>query len=356
MKFMVEHSDEEWKEFNDSDWFVPEFVFIKLKNECSIIYNFLRSANQKNEKIIERFKLKLENIFNLINSEKENCNSFKILNESGTSPKDKKKWKQNVQSALEEIQNKIIDKIVLSRKVEFILSEKPSVENFIEQLKVKFPRCYIFIVHCRESTFIGATPEKLANFENGNVELDALAGSAPRGKNVDEDNSLEKDLLANKKNLNEHNFVVNHIKDIISKHNYEDLNTTEITVRKLANIQHLLTKFSVKLNHDSSIFSILKELSPTPAVCGIPLQSSMQLIKKLESHKRGLYSGFIGWLNFENEGEFAVSIRSALINNKKIIAYAGSGIVEDSDPELEFNETDLKLNTILNLLRNENKN
>ena len=102
------------------------------------------------------------------------------------------------------------------------------------------------------------------------------------------------------------------------------------------------------------MFKLLKELYPTPAICGYPKDTAYQMIKKMESHRRGLYSGIIGWFNFDNVGEFAIAIRSALSINNKIIAYAGGGIVEDSDPESEYEETELKLKTILNLFNDEN--
>jgi menaquinone-specific isochorismate synthase len=99
---------------------------------------------------------------------------------------------------------------------------------------------------------------------------------------------------------------------------------------------------------------ILSELHPTPAVCGYPKETALNLIKKIENQRRGLYSGIIGWFNPNNEGEFAVAIRSAVTYGNKLIAYAGSGIVEGSEPDAEFEETEMKLKPILSLF-NEKK-
>ncbi len=356
LKFMVEHSDEDWKEFEDSDWFVPEFLFLKVEKKSFLIYNFIFSGSSSTQKSVEKFQSKIENLFSIIKEEKTSVSGFSVISENGSTPKDKKKWKQLIGKALDEIQDGKIDKVVLSRKVEYLLSDEPDIEKLIIQLKERFPHCYIFIVNHNKSIFFGATPEKLANFVDGKIEIDALAGSAPRGKDEKEDKIFENNLLKSDKDLREHIFVVNHIKQMIKNYSVEEYEVASPSVRKLANIQHLLTKFSLNLNQGTSILSIVKDLSPTPAVCGIPAIESLRLIKKLESHNRGLYGGLIGWLNFENEGEFAVAIRSAILNKKKITAYAGCGIVQDSNPDLEYSETELKLKTIQNLLKNENKN
>ena len=106
-------------------------------------------------------------------------------------------------------------------------------------------------------------------------------------------------------------------------------------------------------NGNYSIFELLKEIHPTPAICGVPWNNALQFIKELEDHSRGFFAGVIGWFNFESEAEFAVAIRSALIKNKELYAFAGCGIVKGSDPIDEFEETKLKLNAILSILNHE---
>ena len=356
IKFMVEHSDDDWKEFDDADWVVPEFVFLNIDDKKYLIYNFVFSGNSSTHKAVEKFESRLNNILNALKKDNDGAVSFSVLKEIGFTPKDKKKWKQLIEKALDEIREGKIEKIVLSRKVEFLLSNEPEIEILISQLKHLYPRCYIFAINHNKSFFFGATPEKLARFIDGRIETEALAGSASRGINEEEDKILQNNLMKSDKDLREHNFVVNHIRSVISNYSSIKIDVDSPSVRKLAHIQHLLTKFALELNNGSPVLSIIKDLSPTPAVCGIPVNDSLRLIKKLETHNRGLYSGIIGWLNFDNEGEFAVAIRSAILNKKKITAFAGCGIVHDSDPDLEYAETELKLKTIHQLLKNENKN
>ncbi len=354
MKFTTEHNDDDWQDFNDSTWFVPEIIILEEDKKQFLFFNFI-ALNSSKEQTIKRFTAKLEKLFTF-NDQKGNSHTLKILKSEGDTPKDKKKWKQLVSEGLNKISENEIEKIVFSRKVELQLSNEPDFKTIIDKLKSNYPDCYSFIYHHGKSTFFGASPEKLARFSNGNVEIDALAGSAPRGSSLEEDSDLERKLLSDKKNLNEHNIVVNHIKSAITNTTLDMELEKYCSIKKLANIQHIWSRIVAKLSPSSSMINLLKELYPTPAICGFPKDDALHLIKKMEGYKRGLYAGIIGWFNLNDEGEFAVAIRSALLSNNKLIAFAGCGIVEDSDPEVEYKETELKLKPIMSLFQNENKN
>ena len=107
----------------------------------------------------------------------------------------------------------------------------------------------------------------------------------------------------------------------------------------------------VEIKQGNTIFNVLKEIYPTPAICGSPQNEALHLVKRFENFKRGLYSGIIGWFNFENEGNFVIALRSALKNGNKLTAYAGSGIVQNSEADAEFIETELKLKPIMSLFK-----
>ncbi len=354
MKFTNERKEGDWQDFDDSDWFVPEFIFYKNEDKSFLIYNFVYSGNISSEILVEKFKNKLNKILSF--TENKNKTEVKITNIIGASPKEKKKWKNLVSECLDNIQDEKIDKIVLSRKVEITLSSDPSFRDILQNLSNRYPLCYIFVFHHGKSTFFGATPEKLAKFNNGKLEIDALAGSARRGKDPEEDLEIETDLLKDKKNLNEHNFVIDYIKQAIAGLTVDAKFEEKCKIRKLENIQHLWTPITAELKSENSMLNILKELYPTPAICGMPKDSALSLIKRIEGYKRGLYSGVIGWFNFDDAGEFVVAIRSALTIGNKVFAFAGGGIVENSDPDSEYRETELKLKTIMALFENENKN
>ncbi len=354
MKFTSEHNEGDWQDFNDSTWFVPELLILKKQNLRYIFFNFLLQNSSK-EQAVKRLRTKLEKLFKL-NGSAEKFSPAKIIKSSGDSPKDKKKWKQLVSECLGRISENQIEKVVLSRKVELQLSTEPDMKSIVKDLRKDYPNCYIFLYHRGKSSFFGATPERLARFSGGSIEIDALAGSAHRGKTGEEDVQIEKALLSDSKNLSEHNYVVEHIKSTIYGLTDDLKIQSHHSIKKLANIQHIWSHITATLTDKSSMLNILKELYPTPAICGYPKDASLHVIKKLEGYKRGLYSGIIGWFNFEDEGEFAVALRSALLTNNKLIAFAGGGIVQNSDPEAEYKETELKLKTIMSLFKDENKN
>jgi menaquinone-specific isochorismate synthase len=353
MKFTVEHSDDSWKDFKDSSWFIPEVVICNLKNKNYLVYNYFAEQAFSKTKLIEKFKSRVENVFNIL-SFSQNGSLPKITNSTGQTPKDKKKWKILINQALDEIIEDHVKKIVLARKVELQLSEELNITKAINLLKNDYPSCLLFAYHRGKSTFLGATPELITKLSGGKIEIDAVAGSIARGKTEKEDKALEKTLIKNKKDLDEHRYVLEHIKNAINKIGNKITLSETPSVKKLKNIQHLLTKTSAELKPDISIMEILSELHPTPAVCGYPKETALNLIKKIENQRRGLYSGIIGWFSPNNEGEFAAAIRSAVTYGNKLIAYAGSGIVVGSEPDAEFEETEMKLKPILSLF-NEKK-
>jgi menaquinone-specific isochorismate synthase len=352
MKFTVEHSDDDWKDFSDSNWFVPEIIIYKKNERNYLLYNYFVEQNLSKTKLIEKFSKKSASIFNI--RKKNISSSPRITNSSGLSPKDKKKWKQIVSQALEKIVNQEVQKVVLARKVELILSEEINLTDSLQTLRNDYPDCSVFAFHKGSSTFFGATPELLAKISKHKLSMDAIAGSTGRSVSGNEDSRLETDLLSSKKNLNEHQYVFNYLTNVLKKIGKDITYNENPSVKKLKNIQHLSTKISAELKDEISLINIIKELHPTPAVCGYPKDQALNLIKKIENQKRGLYSGIIGWFNQNGEGEFAVSIRSAVTRGNKLTAYAGGGIIEGSEPDAEFEETEMKLKPILSLF-NEKK-
>jgi menaquinone-specific isochorismate synthase len=272
----------------------------------------------------------------------------------GNTPKEKKKWIATVKEAVNTLENDELSKVVLSRNIEIKLSNDLNLNYALKKLRVLNPESSIFAYHSGKSTFFGASPERLAKFEDYKIEIDAIAGSISRGKTEEQDKKLEADLLNSSKDIAEHKFVLDYILKSISKI-VESVEYDPVPgIKKLHNIQHLCVPVTAKLNQEASIFDILDIIYPTPAICGTPKEKAVAQIKKLEDYKRGMYSGFVGWLNFSGEGEFAVALRSAVLKGEKLTAFAGCGIVADSNAEKEYEESELKLKTILSLFDNEN--
>lgn len=353
MKFSPEgkSGDTIWNDFADSDWFIPETILLKQNQQVYIIHNFLK-GNESNNELHEK-----------LNEQEKNIEKLKIEFSNGTKEtieesnlndvKEKEQWIEKVNAALQQISQGNYKKIVFSRRVNLKLSHEPVLYDKLKSLANDYPRCYIFAYGKNESIFFGASPEKLAKINAGWVEADALAGSTPRGKDKEEDEKLAAELLSSRKNLNEQLTVVDFITNSFSSFTDEIIYDEKPRIRKLSNIQHLWTPIKAKLKPGNSVFSILKEIHPTPAICGVPWSGALDFIKVNEGYNRGFYAGIIGWFNFELQGEFAVAIRSALLKRTNLYAFAGCGIVEGSDPEQEFEEAELKLKPILSLFPHE---
>ncbi len=349
IKFAPNQKSETWKDFSDSDWFVPEVVLLRVKNNFFFVFNFFIKNNDRLE-----IKDKIENRINVI-SELLKISSG-LTKQAGIKEKHSQpveKWYSIINTALNKISKGELKKTVLSREVKLLLDKKPSLTKMLQKLSENYPGCYIFAFKNNKSVFIGASPEKLVKISKKVLEIDALAGSVARGKTEAEDRELEEFLLHSEKNINEQTAVVTFIKDLLTKISADIRFTEEVAIRKLPNIQHLWTPITAELRNGYKLFDVLKALHPTPAICGTPWNVARDNILELEEHDRGLYSGNIGWFNFDGDGEFAVGIRSALVKENEIYAYAGCGIVKGSEPQSEFEESEIKLKPILSLFDDE---
>ena len=316
IKFSPNQKSERWQDFNDSDWFIPRILFLNNTDGAYFVYNFFRQAEKGFDYLTE-----FEQILNEINGifDEHFVESSENLITEPFYSNSRDGWKDLVNSALKSISEGEFSKVVLSREVNLGLNNKPQVSNLVQNLSEKYPKCYTFAYKKGESVFIGASPEKLAKFSKGWIEIDALAGSAPRGLSEEEDIQLENFLLNSKKNLNEQESVVKFIANLISGISDEVQYDEKPIIRKLPNIQHLWTFITAKLNKNYKLFDVLLKLHPTPAICGSPWDVAQKYILENETHDRGLYSGNIGWFNVHGTGEFAVAIRSALIKNNEAL-------------------------------------
>jgi menaquinone-specific isochorismate synthase len=265
-------------------------------------------------------------------------------------------WSNQINSALEKISTGKLSKVVLARYKDCQFNELQNNLALLERLEENFETCYTFAYRNGDSVFFGASPEKLFKISNGFIETDALAGSIPRGTSKDEDDNYTEELLQSEKNLAEHKSVIDFFLEQLTPVTEKILFDSQPSIKKYRNIQHLYSHIRAKLKQNTSIFSLLELLHPTPAVCGMPKAEALKTINDLEDFDRGMYAGVLGWFNLENEGEFVVGIRSALLHGKFLRAFAGCGIVAGSESLSEFNETELKLRPILSLFTNETIN
>lgn len=349
IKFSGKETNSDWKDFNFTKWFIPKFLIYRKAEQITFTVNaFFEDASRID--FCEFVQRQIDSCLELLtNPTLEPAIKIKRPVDDG----EIKSWTKKINSALSNISNGYLEKVVLARCVESELSSYPSLISILRNLEKNFQNCYTFAYRSGDSVFFGSSPEKLLKTANGILETDALAGSSRRGTTENDDAELENQLLHDAKNLSEQKNVFDFILDKLTNVTDEISFSSNPAVKKFSNIQHIYTNIRAKLKPGISIFTLIKNLHPTPAVCGLPSSSALKIIEEIEEFDRGLYSGAIGWFNSNGSCELAVGIRSALLIDKKLSAFAGCGIVKGSDPLSEFEETELKLNPILSLFENE---
>lgn len=347
MSFFPGINGEMWKDFFPSDWFVPEFIISETSKGCIVSYNInIDKESGKQPKIA-----RLEQFFDQINVPLSSVpeKSFtcqRVKEESGQ----KDAWMGKVSSAVDAIKRNEINKVVLSRYITINRVDALSIIAKITEAGKSFKDCYIFLYKSGLSLFMGISPEKLASFAGDTVHCNAIAGSTARGRTDEEDIRLGEELLKSEKNLDEHRIVVDHIQSVLGQHCSSVTVDRSPVLKKLSYIQHLYTPVQGVLHRGVSLFRVLEDLHPTPAVGGYPLEPALKIIREMEQYDRGLYTGFLGWFDAEGNADFCVALRSALLVGNTLHAFAGGGIVMDSKPPEEYEETEIKLQAITSLL------
>ncbi|BAS59443.1 isochorismate synthase [Leptolyngbya boryana NIES-2135] len=260
------------------------------------------------------------------------------------------RFQKSVTAALKLIQSKHFQKIVLADALDITSPLPFNLVSSLSNLRSRYPNCYVFSAsNGKGATFIGATPERLVKIENDRLFTVALAGSVPRGKTRAEDARLSATLLSRQKEKHEHQVVI----DSIAQH-LRNLGLTPQfsppSLLQLPNIQHLQTPIRATIPSDLHLLDAVAELHPTPAVAGAPKLIACEHLKSFEPFERSWYAAPIGWMDHHGNGEFAVGIRSCILQGNQARLFAGAGIVAGSDPEKEFAEVQLKLQALLNAL------
>ncbi len=263
-------------------------------------------------------------------------------------------WEGRVDEVLQGIASETLRKVVLARATEFETDEVHTI-NAMETartLRRQHPGSYCFAYGRADgSVFVGASPETLVRIQSGEIRTHALAGTIARGRDAAEDDALSRALLDSAKDRAEQAMVVTAIHRALEPFCSHVHVPDSPRVKRLAQMQHLMTPITGGLREHTNILRIVERLHPSPAVGGWPSDAAALWLGEHEGMERGWYGGPIGWVDAKGEGVFAVAIRSALLRERRATAYVGAGIVADSQPVLEWHETELKLRTIMDALR-----
>lgn len=261
-------------------------------------------------------------------------------------------WESLFNTIQEEIQVKRVTKVVASRKVKFQADTKIDTASILLQLFKNNPHTYIFASHLEGQTFLGASPELLVEKKSSQIKSFAIAGTISKNHANREEQGNK--LLLDDKNQFEHAIVVQSIQNSMetmrlncSQHKKaKDIIRSETSLMELKNLFHLKTMLCVE-DDTNTLLDYVNCLHPTPAMGGAPKELALALIKQHEKHDRKFYAAPFGIIEKNANGIFIVGIRSALVQGNTLYAYAGCGIVEQSNCLEEYEEINNKLQTIL---------
>lgn len=268
---------------------------------------------------------------------------------------DEEDWPTRTQMLITDLNSdEEVKKVVFGRQRQNQLSRPLYAANLIMALSVQ-QNTYHVVLKNQNELFVSATPERLVKVSSGYLETAALAGTINRGLTPSEDQLLGESLLSSVKNRQEHTYVVHELKQKLqTMTTCLDVPETPILLKN-KQVQHLYTPINGKLAQ-YGITDIMTALHPTPALGGVPKALALAYINAHEKQPRGLFASPIGYYTGSGDGEFAVGIRSMLINQTTRIAtlFAGAGIVADSIAEEEYEETGLKFEPMQQLLKDYN--
>jgi isochorismate synthase len=260
------------------------------------------------------------------------------------------RYEKIVAAAVERIRSSDVDKVVLARE---LTVEAPAAHDpgaLLGALRDLFPACFCFCFGTPEAAFIGASPELLVRRSGAVAATVALAGTTGRSADPAVDDHLGEAMLRSPKVRDEHGIVVRRIERTLRPHSVWVHAEGEPFVVKVGNLQHLATPIRAQLADSHSAIELAAFLHPTPAIGGEPREPALELIGELEGIDRGWYTGPVGWMDAAEDGEFCVGLRSALLRDREAHLFAGCGIVADSDPAAELQESELKFEALLPLL------
>ena len=319
--------------------FVDNFVvFDNLKNELTIVKYFEEgdlSAKENSERIIAEISLTLSQNVNQIPSV-----DTEIKKELNVKSEFKK---EEFLRAVERIKDYINEgdamQVVLSQRFWTEFHEKPI--NLYRALRHLNPSPYLFYFDFGEFHIVGSSPEILVRYENNLVTTRPLAGTRPRGRTPEEDNKLEIELLNDPKELAEHLMLIdlgrNDIGRICTTGSVEV--TEKMVIERFSHVMHISSNVEGVLRKDKNAFDILRATLPVGTLSGAPKIRAIEIIDELEPSTRGIYGGAVGYISWIGEMDTAIAIRTGIIKDNILYVQAGCGVVADSQPESEWEET-----------------
>ena len=319
------------------------FYIINIFNDEKII-NYQKKFDDIKS---ELFKLTVQSTLKSLNQSKSNV--VKNIKVKSNTPKNK--FLNMVNKAKKYIKLGDIFQVVLSQRFEAKLTKNPL--EIYKKLRVTNPSPFMFFFNFNDFQIVGASPEILVRLRDNKITVRPIAGTRPRGKTKKEDLYFEKDLLKDKKELSEHLMLLDLGRNDAGK--VSKINTVKVTesfiIERYSHVMHIVSNVIGEYNKKFSKFKSLLAGFPAGTVSGAPKIRAMEIIDELETTRRKVYAGGIGYFSANGEFDTCIALRTAVAKNKKFYVQAGAGIVADSKPINEYKETVNKAKALINALK-----
>ena len=324
-------------------------VFDNINNKIKVITNAYvpdpKEAEKKYENAVSKIeKLKANLLVSLENIEKQEDNSSEVELRSNFEKED---FKKAVLRTKEYIKAGDIIQAVISQRWQTNLDVDPF--DLYRALRVLNPSPYMFYLKLDDHMIVGSSPEVMVRVEGDRVESRPIAGTRPRGKNEEEDQKLEEELINDPKERAEHIMLVDLARNDLGR--IAEIGTVKVdelmTIERYSHVMHIVSNVIAQLREDKDAFDVLKATFPAGTLSGAPKVRAMEIIEETEPSRRGAYGGAIGYFSYSGNMDSCITIRTFVIKDNKIYIQAGAGIVADSDPETEYYETVNKVKALV---------
>jgi len=314
-------------------------AFDHLKNEVILISNAFVDHESDINQLYKDAEDRLDQILDRLNRPLSYNGKFKLASEKSSSNFKKQDFEKAVRKAKNHILNGDIFQVVLSQRFQMDFSGNPF--QVYRTLRNINPSPYMFYLDMVDYQLIGSSPEPLIRSNAQQLEIIPIAGTHPRGKNSEEDFELEENLLKDPKELAEHVMLVDLARNDLGRvSEFGTVNVQDLkTIEKYSHVMHIISKVKSKLREGFTSVEAFKAAFPAGTVSGAPKIRAMEIINELEPEKRGVYAGAVGYFDFSGNMDLCIAIRMILAKSHKLFFQAGAGIVADSIPEKEYEET-----------------
>lgn len=330
--------------------FTTLIAFDHLQHQITVIVNVCITARDNLETQYNNASKEISRLEELLMNGHVDTKKFSMTSKQITPEISPDEFRQIVLKAKHYITEGDIFQVVLSQR--FVTEFTGDVFNAYRTLRVINPSPYLYFLDFGQYQIVGSSPEVLVRVENHQAEVYPIAGTRPRGKTDDEDKALERELLADEKERAEHIMLVDLARNDLGRVcEVGSVNVDQcMFIVRYSHVMHIASRVVGKILNGKSHIDVLKATFPAGTVSGAPKIRAMEIIDELEKYRRGFYAGGVGYFDFSGNMDFCITIRTMFAVDGKIFLQSGAGIVADSDPDREYQETINKAKALVEAL------